>query len=365
MLARQLSDGVMGGVSVLATGAAGTSALLSAVASLLAGTRTRVLRVDPPLDLAKFLERVSPLADLSDDEGLERGFTALTSLDDGCDRIVLLLDDAHLLPPSILRYVELALRARPQLQAVFAGRPELADTLALAGFAGLSQRLSLRIDLSAPPCAAPAALPAPKALPAALFVGAPAPLSAQPPRRHGPALAIAGGAVAASLVLAGMLRPSSPPSTAAAEVQPSAVAAMPQEQAGAWVVELETFPAAPATLPAPPQQGVASPVEPPRADDVSGAAVAGDPPPATSADAAPEAIPSVPEETGGQAAAPPAARPPAPPAQPGRTAAVPVSATAVPLSAPAVRRCRDVILRLQLEEVLSDGDRTFLRNSCR
>ena len=117
---------------------------------MLATGRTRVLRVSPPLDLRGFMEQVGRKGHAAGDDDVERGFNALTTLDPSCDRIVLLVEDAHLLPHTTLFYLKFVLRGEPPLQMAFAGRPEIADTLALEGFTGLRERFSLQLTMPAP-----------------------------------------------------------------------------------------------------------------------------------------------------------------------------------------------------------------------
>ncbi|HEY0202823.1 MAG TPA: hypothetical protein VGC15_01565 [Acetobacteraceae bacterium] len=139
-----------GGGSVLLTGTDGGPAVLAVVADTLAKGRTRVLQVRPPLDLPGFMEQVGQTGNAPGDDDVERGFNALTTLDPGCDRIVLLVEDAHLLPHPTLFYLQFVLHAGPPLQLAFAGGPGIADALALEGFAGLRGRFSLHLTMSAP-----------------------------------------------------------------------------------------------------------------------------------------------------------------------------------------------------------------------
>jgi hypothetical protein len=134
---------------LLLTGANG-AAVLAGIAATLATLRTRVLRVSPPLDLRGFMEQVGRTGQAAGDDDVERGFNALTTLDPGCDRIVLLVDDAHLLPHTTLFYLQFVLRADPPLHLAFAGCPEIAETLALEGFAGLRGRFTLQLTMPEP-----------------------------------------------------------------------------------------------------------------------------------------------------------------------------------------------------------------------
>ncbi len=145
----------MDGVSVLVLGLVGTAELLDVAAPRLADARTRVLRVHPPYSLPDFMDQVSPGSRSLGDAGLAQGFRTLTVPDAACERIALLVEDAHLMPQATLRYIELALRAGPNLHVAFAGHSEFANTLALHGFDELRKRLRLRLFLTGLPAAAP------------------------------------------------------------------------------------------------------------------------------------------------------------------------------------------------------------------
>ena len=148
--AEQIIAHLTGGGSVLLTGTDDAPAVLAVVAETLATRRTRVLQVRPPLDLRGFMGQVGRIGNASGDDDVERGFNALTILGPDCDRIVLLVEDAHLLPHPTLFYLQFLLRAESPLQLAFAGSPEIADTLALEGFTGLRGRFSLRLAMAAP-----------------------------------------------------------------------------------------------------------------------------------------------------------------------------------------------------------------------
>lgn len=164
----QLAAALMADASVLITGPDGTgAALLRVVAARLALSRTRVLRVGPPLDLPGFLDQAARAGGVAssvpggvpDDTGLEQGFAALTDPGPFCDRIALLVENAHLMSDATLRYIEFAMHAGPHLCVAFAGQPGIADTLALPGYAGLRRRLSLQLVLLPVQPAAPVAAP--------------------------------------------------------------------------------------------------------------------------------------------------------------------------------------------------------------
>lgn len=140
----QLITALLDGVSVLITAPSGT-ALLAAAAPVLARTRIRVLLFRSPRDLEAFMDRAPSAVSPSGTLGLEHGFSALTVLDATCDRIALLVDNAHLLSHNELHFIELALGAAPQLSVTLAGQPELEHTLALNDFSGLNKRLKLRL----------------------------------------------------------------------------------------------------------------------------------------------------------------------------------------------------------------------------
>ncbi len=91
-------------------------------------------------------------ATLPDDAALSRSFQALTVLDPSCNRIVLLVGNAHVLQPSALRYIQFASRAAAHLQLVFCGTRAFFDLLNIEEFAWLRARLmaGLVLTLAAP-----------------------------------------------------------------------------------------------------------------------------------------------------------------------------------------------------------------------
>jgi hypothetical protein len=193
----QLAAALLAGTSALVTGPDGTgAALLRAVAAHLASSRIRVLRVGPPLDLPGFLDQVTRAGGAAGDTVLEQGFAALTDLGPSCDRIALLVEDAHLVPDATLRYIEFALHAGPHLCIAFAGQPGIAGTLGLPGYAGLRKRLSLRLVLPSPQPVAPMAAP-----PAAAAAASPA--NTMPVRRRAIRVwrELAGAALAAGIAV--------------------------------------------------------------------------------------------------------------------------------------------------------------------
>lgn len=159
----QLLDVVMGGGCALVTKQTGTSAMLASLAPCLA-PHMRVLEVRPPLDLQGFLGQVVTQAGLDGSE-LERAFDALTTSVLGSNDVALLVHDAHLMQHEALRYVEFAFRANPRLRVVLAGKPELADIMALNAFAWLRARFVLHLALPDAPSPAPRPAPLMRDLP--------------------------------------------------------------------------------------------------------------------------------------------------------------------------------------------------------
>ena len=144
-LAGQLASALTKGLSVLVTGPAGTMALLAEAVPLLIASRTRVLRVCPPYQLTAFMQQVASSISETDDDLPQSAFDALTALDATCDRIALLVEDAHLLPDATLRYIESAFYDGSSLCVAFAGQPAIADILTSQGFSKLRRRLSLTL----------------------------------------------------------------------------------------------------------------------------------------------------------------------------------------------------------------------------
>ena len=143
----RLVAGLANGNSMLIVSPLPTAALLTAIEGLL--RRTRILRVAPPLALPAFMEQIAANAG-TDTGSLEQGFNALTTLDATCDRIALIVEDAHLLPPETLRYIDLSFWSAPSLQVILAGRPEISDVLALEGYTSLRKRLAFKIVVPSP-----------------------------------------------------------------------------------------------------------------------------------------------------------------------------------------------------------------------
>lgn len=340
----RLAAAMRSGMSAMVTSSFSTAPLLAVLAQLLDHTRTRVLHVRPPLDLPCFMDQVAGASTVSADTWLEQGFNALTLPGAECDRIALLIEDAHQLPTATLRYIELVLRGGPPLQVILAGRPSIADILALDGFAGL--RKSIPLHLALPDAALPHTAPTP-AMPS-------------PGRYRMTPLRLAVGAVAAAgmaALVATSIVPPRPVNTDAAAaltlpgVPMTTVAPAAENVAAPHLALLDQGPTAAgarleadAAVPPVPVIEVASALPPPR-----------HPEPAVPPDA-----PALPARTAVYQApsAPPRAQP-RPPVRPERVATY--------SSAPAGdgQRCRGIILRLQLGETSTDGDRTYLRNGCR
>lgn len=155
--AKQLVKALKAGTPTLVTGpAADTAALLDEAAALLGASRTRVLRVLPPYPLGHFMQQVTPSTPDGHEDLLENAFRALTVVDRSCDRIALLVEDAHLMPEATLRYIESSLRLGAQLSVALAGEPKLIGMLARDSLALLRKRLGLHIVM---PGQVPAAQP--------------------------------------------------------------------------------------------------------------------------------------------------------------------------------------------------------------
>ena len=242
-LADKVAEAAADGDSVLLTGSADPSPVFAAVSRHSRLLQARIFHVGPPLDLTSMLRQVTA-DDGPADATLKRSFDALTAPGAGCERIVLFVAEAHLLPHATMRYIELALRAGPHLTVVLAGRNELLDTLALDGFAGLHNRTPVHFML---PDAGPAHtdLPSPSSMPSTLGLAATDGMT--PPQL------LACAAVAAGLAVVGMMSLSSPDSSATiALIGPGAA---PSPVAG------EPFPGHARTQPAP--LAVAGPVQAP------------------------------------------------------------------------------------------------------
>ena len=173
-----------GGIAALLTGQAGTL-------TLLVRSRTRLLQAAPPLDLPSFINQVA-FSEIPSVDKPAQAFNLLTMLDEGCDQIVLMVEEAHLLSEATLRYIELAMRTAPSLQVVFAGRAESESTVALHDFNALRERLLLNPVTTA-------AMPSP-----AFFRSSPDPHTLAEPRpptrRRSMQRFLMGGALAGALL---------------------------------------------------------------------------------------------------------------------------------------------------------------------
>ena len=147
-LIRQLAAALKRGTSALVLGPAGTSDALAEVAAGLAGARIRVLKVRPPYNLTSFMQQLAPNGSEEDGSLLDGAYEALAVLNGSCTRIVLLAEDAHLLPKTTLRYIESALRNRPHLSVALAGQPELAAALDQPELSDLRERITLHLALA-------------------------------------------------------------------------------------------------------------------------------------------------------------------------------------------------------------------------
>ena len=132
--------------------------LLDLAADCLSGRRIRVLRATDVLPSRSAMPMLSAhaagrtKAGVPDDEALSRSFQALTVLDPSCDRIVLLVGDAHALSHSALRYIQFVSRSAAHLRLVFCGTQAFFDLLSIEEFTWLRSRLGagLALTLAAP-----------------------------------------------------------------------------------------------------------------------------------------------------------------------------------------------------------------------
>jgi len=105
--------------------------ILDEVAVEFAGLRCRVVRVSSGgrdgLSLPGLLRQVLGQSNLPCGSGddLERSHRFLTEASESCDRVVLLIYDAHALHPNALRYIQLTCRSSSSLRVVFAGEPQI------------------------------------------------------------------------------------------------------------------------------------------------------------------------------------------------------------------------------------------------
>ena len=111
--------------------------------ALLVRTRTRILRIRPPLDLPSVMDQLAAAHQVLGGMEVEQGLGFLTVPDATCDQIILMVEDAVSLSEPALRYIERAVRMGPHLQVVFAGRTEAPSLPALEDFNQLRKRLLL------------------------------------------------------------------------------------------------------------------------------------------------------------------------------------------------------------------------------
>lgn len=156
---RLLLDRILGGADVtLISEGDGGRVSLDLAADCLAELRSRVLRAAEVLPGTLGVPMPSShragQADVGvlDDELLTHGFQALTVLDQTCDRIVLLVSDAHALQYPALRYIQFVSRSGAPLQFVFCGTHKFFDLLNVKEFEWLRARLmaGLVVTLAAP-----------------------------------------------------------------------------------------------------------------------------------------------------------------------------------------------------------------------
>ena len=155
---RLLLDRILrGGDATLIAEGDAARVLLDLAADCLSGRRIRVLQaadVLPSRSAASMpsAHATGQKAGVPDDETLSRSFQALTVLDPSCDRIVLLVGDAHTLLHPALRYIQFASRSAAHLQLVFCGTRAFFDLLSIEEFTWLRVRMGagLALTLAAP-----------------------------------------------------------------------------------------------------------------------------------------------------------------------------------------------------------------------
>ena len=156
---RLLLDRILrGGDATLIAESDASRVLLDLAADCLSGRRIRIIRAADvlPSHSAALMRSAHAAgqakAGMPDDEALSRSFQTLTVLDPSCDRIVLLVGDAHALPHLALRYIQFVSRSAAHLQLVFCGTQALFDPLNIEEFTRLRARLGagLALTLAAP-----------------------------------------------------------------------------------------------------------------------------------------------------------------------------------------------------------------------
>lgn len=147
-----------GGDVILINEGGDESELLGRAATRLTELRSRVIRISDVLPDGGRTSMQSQDAagpsrlSIPDDDFLTQSYRALTVVDAECDRIVLLIGDAHALQHSALRYIQFMCRSSGQLQLVFCGKREFLALLEAESLSWLRKRLldNLVIDLAPP-----------------------------------------------------------------------------------------------------------------------------------------------------------------------------------------------------------------------
>ena len=131
LIARELADGRTRTVCVTAANPGGLG--LAELIAQLAGR--------PP-------SRAGPAPAVTDGD-VESGHLALTQRNEGCERILLMIDGAQRLLPPALRYIQEACRIAPHLHLVFAGSQRMTELLDDPNFIPLRRRPITELHLGA------------------------------------------------------------------------------------------------------------------------------------------------------------------------------------------------------------------------
>ena len=131
LIARELADGHTRTVCVTAANAGGLG--LAELIAQLAG--------HPP-------SQEGPAPAVTDSD-VESGHLALTQRNEGCERILLMVDGAQRLLPAALRYIQEACRIAPHLHLVFAGPQRMTGLLDDPNFTPLRRRPMTELHLGA------------------------------------------------------------------------------------------------------------------------------------------------------------------------------------------------------------------------
>jgi type II secretory pathway predicted ATPase ExeA len=130
--------------------------VLDRLASELVSLRCRVVRITATgpgeLSLQEFVGQLSQQlgSDAGAGDTLERIHRHLTEVDASCDRIALLIERAHLLQASALRFVQLTSRCSPNLRIVLASDGPAAASLSAPELSLLQTRSSICVRLGSP-----------------------------------------------------------------------------------------------------------------------------------------------------------------------------------------------------------------------